>query len=74
MKHAANILVGRTFKIIALAIGLTAFLVLIIFGFAIWVFIPLMPAAVVFLFSIASFRGKGVKRAPEADTDYRKAA
>ena len=66
---------GRGVKIVSLAIGLTAFAVLGILGFAIWVFIPLLPAAIVFLIVILNARRrKAVKPDSAVDDDYRKAA
>jgi hypothetical protein len=40
--------VGRTLRIIALSIGVTTFTLFWVFGLAIWVFIPLLPAALIF--------------------------
>jgi hypothetical protein len=55
--------VGRIFKIAALVIGLTAFTVLVYFGFAIWVFIPLMPAGIIYLIAVYSARHPSASRA-----------
>jgi hypothetical protein len=44
----------RCLKIVALALGVAAATVLSIFGFAIWVFIPLLPAAIVYLVAVCS--------------------
>jgi fatty acid desaturase len=67
---------SRTFKIVALAIGLAAFAVLAFFGFAIWVFIPLFPAAVLLFIALTAGRHKATKAETESksDTDHRKAA
>jgi hypothetical protein len=55
--------VGRILKIGALVIGLTAVTVLVFFGFAIWVFIPLMPAGILYLIAIYSARHTSTLRA-----------
>jgi len=69
----------RTFKIIALAIGLSGFAVLAFFGFAIWVFIPLFPAAILLFVALTAGRHKATtsesaKAESTSDTDHRKAA
>jgi len=46
----------RIFKIGALAIALTALAVLSFFGLAIWVFIPLMPAGILYVIALTSAR------------------
>jgi hypothetical protein len=66
---------GRTLKIVCLAIGLSAFVLMAVLGFAVWVFIPLLPAAIVFLIAVmAGRRRTATERSPEAHTDSRKAA
>jgi hypothetical protein len=50
--------VRRTFKILALVIGLTAATVLGILGFAIWVFIPILPAGIIWTIAVLSIRRK----------------
>jgi hypothetical protein len=64
-----------TLKIVSLSIAFTAFVVLLMFGFAIWVFIPIFPAAIIYVIALMALRRKAAKR-PEKreDTDYRKAA
>jgi len=62
--------VGRIFKIIALSIALTALTLLAVFGFAIWVFIPVLPAAIVYGFAVYLERQRTHKRA----ADHEKAA
>ena len=69
--------VGRIFKIAALVIGLTAFTVLIYFGVAIWVFIPLMPAGIIYLIAVYSARHTSALRARPSEpsgAERRKAA
>jgi fatty acid desaturase len=68
--------VTRAIKILALAIGLTAFILLAIFGFAVWVFIPLLPAAIVFYIAVLYARRRATAPAPEQESDIetRKAA
>lgn len=67
---------SRTLKIACLAIGLTAFMGLAVLGFAIWVFIPLLPAGIVFLVAVMSGRWRRRPAGEDAQTktDYRKAA
>jgi len=65
----------RFFKIVALSIGLTALVVLGFFGLAIWVFIPLFPAAVVYLIAVYTLREKKTTIRPsESEAERRKAA
>jgi hypothetical protein len=66
--------VERIVKIAALVIGLTAFAVLVIFGFAVWVFIPLMPAAIVYLIAVSSARRTPALRPRPSEAERRKAA
>jgi membrane protein implicated in regulation of membrane protease activity len=70
--------VARTAKIVSLAIGLTAFVLLWFFGFAIWVFIPLLPVGVLFVISVLYARQKARAAKPktegESKTDRSKAA
>jgi len=70
--------VGRTAKIISLAIGLVAFVLLWFFGFAIWVFIPLLPVGILFVISVLYARQKATKSKPKTEaenkTDRPKAA
>ena len=75
-KSAAIFSVAKTFKVVSLTIGLTAFAVLAIFGFAIWVFIPLLPAALAFLIALAAGKRRVLRPESEdkADRDSRKAA
>ena len=71
---------GRAAKIVSLGIALTAFVLLTIFGFAIWVFIPLLPVGILFVVSVLWARQRGTKAKPEGEaetgskTDTRKAA
>ena len=69
---------GRTAKIVSLAIALTAIVLLTIFGLAIWVFIPLLPVGILFVISVLWARDRAAVTKPqkEADTktDSRKAA
>jgi len=66
---------SRMFKILSLTIGLTAFVLLTIFGFAIWVFLPLLPAAIIFMIALITLKGRTTKHVEESeDTDHRKAA
>jgi fatty acid desaturase len=69
--------VARTAKIVSLAISLTAFVLLTIFGFAIWIFIPLLPVGILFVISVLYARQRATKAKPteaESKTDRRKAA
>ncbi len=68
---------GRFFKIVALSIGLTALVVLGVFGFAVWVFIPLFPAGIVYLIAVYALKEKRTKvpaRPSESETERRRAA
>jgi hypothetical protein len=64
--------VGRILKIIALSIAVTAFTLLAVFGFAIWVFIPVLPAAIIF--GIAVYTERHESRDHRDHQDHRKAA
>jgi len=66
--------VTRTFKIVSLAIGVTAFAVLAFFGMAVWVFIPLLPTAIVFLIAVATARRRATYREKKQKEDSRKKA
>jgi hypothetical protein len=46
----------RSLKVLAIVLGAAAVTVLAIFGFAIWVFIPLFPAAIVYLVAVFSIK------------------
>jgi hypothetical protein len=69
---------GRTAKIVSLVIALTAFVLLTIFGFAVWVFIPLLPVGILFVISVLWARDRAAVTKPktetESKTDSRKAA
>jgi CHASE2 domain-containing sensor protein len=65
----------RIVKIAALAIALTALAVLSFFGLAIWVFIPLLPAAIVYVIAVISVKRTTALRPRDAEQeDRRKAA
>jgi fatty acid desaturase len=68
--------VSRFFRFLAVAIGLSAFVLLIVFGFAAWVFIPLLPAGIVFLVAVGAARKRATAppKSEEEETDRRKAA
>jgi fatty acid desaturase len=70
--------VGRFLKVAALAIALTALAFLFTVGFAIWVFVPLLPAIVVYAIAVYTLRrGHTIappKREAESKEDHRKAA
>ena len=67
---------ARSATVVSLAIALSAFVLLTLFGFAIWVFIPLFPAGIVFVIAVLYGRKKATKpnQAEEAETNPRKAA
>jgi len=68
--------VGRILRIAALAIGLTALALVVHFGLAIWVFIPLLPAGIVYVIAVF-FERRRVAARPhpsESETERRKAA
>ena len=62
----------RTFKIVCLAIGVAAFAVLAFFGMAVWVFIPLLPTAIVYLLAVAMARRRATYREKKQQEDSRK--
>ena len=64
----------RGLKIIAVGIGVAALSVLFIFGFAIWVFIPLLPAAVIYLIAVYFVRRTAALPARQAQKEHKKAA
>ena len=66
----------RILKIAAVAIALTALAVLSFFGLAIWVFIPLLPAGIIYVIAVASARRTSAlrPRASEAEAERQKAA
>jgi hypothetical protein len=67
--------VRRTFKILALVIGLTAMVALGILGFAIWVFIPILPAGIIVTLAIMSTRRRQARQVEEEEiTEQPKAA
>jgi cyanate permease len=68
--------VTRVGKVLSLGIGLTAFAILATLGFAIWVFIPLLPAGLVFVIAVLSIRRRATKpeRSAEVEADSQKAA
>jgi len=64
--------VTRTFKIVTLAIGVAAFAVLAFFGVAVWVFIPLLPTAIVYLIAVGMARRRATYREKQHKEDSRK--
>jgi hypothetical protein len=68
--------VGRILKIAALAIGLTALGFVVHYGLAIWVFIPLLPAGIVYVIAVFLERRRvAVRPHPsESEAERRKAA
>jgi len=64
----------RGLKILAVAVGVAAVLVLFLFGFAVWVFIPLLPAAVVYLIAISSARRVAALPPKPGQNERKKAA
>jgi len=54
-----------------------AFIVLGVFGFAIWLFIPILPAAIIFLIALVTLKRRPPSSHPaeaEEEQDSRKAA
>ena len=64
----------RGLKILAVTIGVAAVSVLFIFGFAIWVFIPLFPAAIVYLIAVYSAKRTAALPPRHAENERKKAA
>lgn len=70
-------LMGRFFKIVAVSIAVTALVVLGTFGFAIWVFIPLLPAGIVYVIAVYALKEKRTTipaRPSESEVERRRAA
>ena len=65
---------ARILKIVALAIGLAALGFLVFFGLALWVFIPLLPAGIVYVVAVYFARRAEAVRTHAAETEHRKAA
>jgi hypothetical protein len=64
----------RALKIIALVVGGVAVTVLLIFGFAIWVFIPLLPAAIIYLVAVSGIKRTTARSAQHSEREHDKAA
>jgi hypothetical protein len=66
----------RFLKIVALSTAVTALVLLAVFGPILWVFIPLLPAGIIFLLAVYSEKQRSRRRGvpPEAGNDRRKAA
>ena len=64
---------ARVLKISALVIGLTACAVLVIFGFALWVFIPLLPAGIIFVIALQTLKRRPAEQ-KAIDHEHHKAA
>jgi len=67
----------RFFKIAALCVGVTAVVLLATFGFAIWVFLPLAPAGIVYVIAVYALRERKTTipaRASESEAERRRAA
>ena len=65
----------RALKVFAIALGVAAVAVLAFFGFAIWVFIPLFPAAIVYLVSVYRIkRSTAPSPARKSEIERKKAA
>jgi hypothetical protein len=64
----------RGLKIVAVAIGVGGLSVLFIFGFAIWVFIPLFPAAIIYLIAVYTARRTVAFPHGQARSERKKAA
>jgi len=63
------------YKFVSLGVALTAFIGLTIFGFAAWVFIPVLPAAILLIFAVmAGGRSTVARTDSEKESNPRKAA
>jgi len=69
-------MLGRILRVAARAIGLTAFAFLVMFGFAIWVFIPLLTAGIAYLIAhlIVVYWAASAQQARPSARELRKAA
>jgi hypothetical protein len=65
---------GQVLKTAAVVLALIGVAVLAFFGFAIWVFIPLLPAGIVYLIAVATARRSPTLRERSSDSDVKKAA
>jgi hypothetical protein len=67
---------GKIIKLVALSIALTVFVLMSLYGFAIWVFIPLLPAGLIFGAAVYLERQQAHKSEPSSKSgpDHRKAA
>ncbi len=65
---------GRILKIVALSIGLTALGILVFLGLAIWVFIPLLPAGIIYVIVLFTARRTAALRPRASETGHRTAA
>ena len=64
----------RVLKITALVLVLTAVAVLGFFGLALWVFIPLLPAAIIYAVALATAKKTPAIREHSSESDHTKAA
>jgi len=61
-------------KIACLAIAGIALIFLGIFGFAIWVFLPILPAGIIFIGALLALKREPEKKIEENEKSLRKAA
>jgi hypothetical protein len=64
----------KTLKLAALLIAAIGLAVFAFFGFAIWVFIPMLPAGIIFLLAVAADRRRAKRADREAHEEHRQAA
>jgi hypothetical protein len=64
----------RSLKVLAIVLGGAAVALLSFFGFAIWVFIPLFPAAIVYLVAVCSIKRRADYSRPHSEEQRDKAA
>ena len=65
---------GRALKIFAVALAVAAVAVIAFFGFAIWVFIPLLPAAIIYLVALYGLKHRAVLPARQSEEGREKKA
>jgi hypothetical protein len=68
----------KALKIVSIVVGMSALAVLAFFGFAVWVFLPLLPAAILVLIALISGKRSATitdkPKETEAKPESRKAA
>jgi hypothetical protein len=64
----------RALKVFAVSLGVAAVAVVAFFGFAIWVFIPLLPAAIIYLAALYGIKHRAASPRRESEKERDKKA